>query len=407
AQREKSHIETLSDKVAKWLFYVAVFVGVISFAVWLVITDLSLAVERMVTVFIIACPHALGLAVPLVTAKSTSLGAQNGLLVKKRQSLEAAQKVDIVMMDKTGTLTEGDFTVNAFYSYSDNYSDEEVLSLMAALEKASTHPLAAGILDKAAELELPISDTFNVNNIPGQGIGGQVNGKDMKVVSASYLRNNSISLNEDEYIVLSSIGNSVSYLLIEEKNIGIVAQGDQIKPAAKEMITKLLSQRITPIMLTGDNHQSAKVAADQLGMSEYHSELFPQDKERIIKQYQDKGHTVMMVGDGVNDAPSLTRADIGVAIGAGTDVAVESADIILVKSDPADILHILTLAKNTGRKMRQNLWWGAGYNIIAIPLAAGILAPIGILLSPAVGAILMSLSTIIVAVNAMTLKHHT
>ncbi len=404
AQREKSRAETLSDKVAKWLFYVAVAIGVIAFIVWLLISDLGFAVERMVTVFVIACPHALGLAVPLVTARSTSLGAQNGLLVKSRQALEVAQKVDVVMMDKTGTLTEGEFSVNAFKSYSDKYSDEEALALMGAVEKTSSHPLAEGILVKVEELELTMPTAVNVNNIPGMGIGGQVNGQNMKVVGVSYLRKNNIPYDEDEYFELSSLGNSVSFLLIEEENTGIIAQGDQIKPAAKEMIDHLLDRGITPIMLTGDNQQYAKVVAEQLGITEYHSELLPQDKERIIKEHQDKGKVVMMVGDGVNDAPSLTRADIGVAIGAGTDVAVDSADIVLVKSDPADILHILALAENTGRKMRQNLWWGAGYNIVALPLAAGILASAGIILSPAVGAILMSLSTIIVAVNAMTLK---
>jgi Cu2+-exporting ATPase len=405
AQREKARVETLADKVAKWLFYIALTVGVVALVVWLLVdADIGFAVERMVTVFIIACPHALGLAVPLVVARSTSLGAQRGLLVKRRQALEVAEKVDVVMMDKTGTLTAGSFTVNAVHSNDENLSDDEALALMAAVEMTSSHPLAVGILEKAEELDLELPRASDVQNLPGVGIGGTVGGRDVKVVSAAYLRRNDIAFDEEQYVALSSEGNSVSFLLVDEVNSGIVAQGDQIKPDAKDMIDKLLDFGITPIMLTGDNKQSASVVAARLGIDDVHAELLPQDKERIVKEYQERGLKVMMVGDGVNDAPSLARADVGVAIGAGTDVAIDSADIILVRSDPADILHILNLAKNTARKMRQNLAWGAGYNFVAIPLAAGILAPWGFILSPAVGAILMSLSTIIVAINAMTLK---
>ncbi|MFA6691048.1 MAG: HAD-IC family P-type ATPase, partial [Saccharofermentanales bacterium] len=308
------------------------------------------------------------------------------------------------MMDKTGTLTAGSFTVNAVHSNDENLSDEEALALMAAVELTSSHPLAVGILEKAEELGLELPRANDVQNLPGVGIGGTVDGRDVKVVSAAYLRRNDIAFDEEQYVALSSEGNSVSFLLVDEVNSGIVAQGDQIKPDAKDMIDKLLDFGITPIMLTGDNKQSAAVVAARLGIDDVHAELLPQDKERIVKEYQERGLKVMMVGDGVNDAPSLARADVGVAIGAGTDVAIDSADIILVRSDPADILHILNLAKNTARKMRQNLAWGAGYNFVAIPLAAGILAPWGFILSPAVGAILMSLSTIIVAINAMTLK---
>lgn len=405
AQREKARVETLADKVAKWLFYIALTVGVMALVIWLFVDgDVGFAVERMVTVFVIACPHALGLAVPLVIARSTSLGAQNGLLIKRRSALETAQKVDVVMMDKTGTLTAGNFTVNTYESFADDLSDEAALALMGAVEQSSSHPLAVGILEKAEELGLKLPPATDVQNLPGVGIGGEVNGRDVKVVGVSYLLENDITYDEEQYLELSSLGNSVSFLLVDEVNSGIIAQGDQIKPASGGMIDSLLAAGFTPSMLTGDNQQSAAVVAEQLGISDVHAGLLPQDKERIIKDYQDRGHTVMMVGDGVNDAPSLARADVGVAIGAGTDVAIDSADIILVKSDPADILHILNLAKNTDRKMRQNLWWAAGYNIIAIPLAAGILAPWGIILSPAVGAILMSISTVIVAVNAMTLK---
>lgn len=405
AQNEKSRVESLSDKVAKWLFYIALTVGIVAFIVWFILTkDINIALERMVTVLIIACPHALGLAIPLVTARSTSLGAQSGLLVKDRQALEVAKKVDIIMMDKTGTLTEGNFAVNEFESFSQDYTKEEVLSLMAALEQTSSHPLAVGVLNKMEELGLSIPKASDVTNLPGIGMEGLVEGKDVKIVSISYMNQHDLPFNEKEFNELSSQGNSVSFLLVNHETIGLIAQGDQIKPDSKEMINELKAQGIKPVMLTGDNKQVANVVAKQLGIETVHAELMPEDKEKIVKEYKEQGLVVMMVGDGVNDAPGLARADIGVAIGAGTDVAIDSADVILVKSNPFDILHFLSLSKNTQRKMVQNLWWGAGYNIVAIPLAAGILASVGVILSPAVGAVLMSFSTVIVAINAMLLK---
>ena len=405
AQSEKSRVESLSDRVAKWLFYIALTVGIMAFVVWFMLTkDINIALERMVTVLIIACPHALGLAIPLVTARSTSLGAQNGLLVKNRQALETAKQVDVIMMDKTGTLTEGNFAVNEYISFNSSYTNKDVLTLMAALEQTSSHPLAVGVLNKMTELGLEIPQVRDVVNLPGIGMEGFVNDQNVKIVSVSYMRQNNIAFDEEQFNQLSSQGNSVSFLLLEGESVGLIAQGDQIKPDAKKMIGHLIEQGIKPAMLTGDNKQVAAVVAKELGIETVHAELMPEDKERLVKQYRDKGLVVMMVGDGVNDAPGLARADIGVAIGAGTDVAIDSADVILVKSNPFDILHFLSLSKNTQRKMVQNLWWGAGYNFIAIPLAAGILAPIGFTLSPAVGAILMSLSTVIVAINAMTLR---
>lgn len=405
AQNEKSRVESLSDKVAKWLFYIALTVGIVAFIVWFILTkDINIALERMVTVLIIACPHALGLAIPLVTARSTSLGAQNGLLVKDRQALEVAKKVDIIMMDKTGTLTEGNFAVNKFENFSQDYTKEEVLSLMAALEQTSSHPLAVGVLNKMEELGLSIPKASKVTNLPGIGMEGLVEGKDVKIVSISYMNQHDLPFNEKEFNELSSQGNSVSFLLVNHETIGLIAQGDQIKPDSKEMINELKAQGIKPVMLTGDNKQVANVVVKQLGIETVHAELMPEDKEKIVKEYKEQGLVVMMVGDGVNDAPGLARADIGVAIGAGTDVAIDSADVILVKSNPFDILHFLSLSKNTQRKMVQNLWWGAGYNIVAIPLAAGVLASVGVILSPAVGAVLMSFSTVIVAINAMLLK---
>ncbi|MEX1502523.1 heavy metal translocating P-type ATPase [Enterococcus sp. C53] len=405
AQKEKSRVESLSDKVAKLLFYVALIVGIGAFIIWMVLTgDLNIALERMVTVLIIACPYALGLAIPLVTARSTSLGAKNGLLIKNRQALEVAKKVDVIMMDKTGTLTEGNFAVNEYLSFSTQYTEEQVLEFMAALEQNSSHPLSVGVLKKIDELQLTIPKAEDVTNLPGIGLEGRVNGKDIKIVSVSYLNKKSISYDKQMFNDLSNQGNSISFLLLDDQSIGLVAQGDQIKPEAKLMVEKMKARGIKPVMITGDNKQVASVVAKQLGIDDVHAELMPEDKEKIVKEYKDKNLIVMMVGDGVNDAPSLVRASIGVAIGAGTDVAIDSADVILVKSNPSDILHFLSLAKNTQRKMVQNLWWGAGYNILAIPLAAGILASWGIILSPAIGAIFMSLSTVIVAINAMLLK---
>ncbi|QQD84447.1 heavy metal translocating P-type ATPase [Jeotgalicoccus sp. ATCC 8456] len=405
AQNDKSSAELLSDKVAGYLFYFAVSVGLIAFIIWLLInSDVDFALERLVTVLVIACPHALGLAIPLVTARSTSLGAQNGLILKNREAVETAGDIHYVMMDKTGTLTEGVFSVNYYESYVDELNDEDVLSKFASLESQSNHPLAKGIVDFAKEKDTSYSTPQDVNNIPGVGLEGMIDDQHYKITSASYLDNNQIDYNKSQFTELAQQGNSISYLVQDQHLIGIIAQGDQIKESSKQMVADLKSRNITPVMLTGDNKEVAVAVARELDINDVHSELMPEDKERIIQDYQARGSKVMMVGDGINDAPSLIRADIGMAIGAGTDVAVESGDVILVKSNPSDIIHFLSLSKNTMRKMVQNLWWGAGYNIIAVPLAAGILAFMGLILSPAVGAILMSLSTIIVAINAFTLK---
>ncbi|UXR31335.1 copper-translocating P-type ATPase [Staphylococcus simulans] len=405
AQNDKSDAELLSDKVAGYLFYFAVISGLIAFIVWMLIqNDIDFALERLVTVLVIACPHALGLAIPLVTARSTSIGAHNGLIIKNRESVEIAQHIDYIMMDKTGTLTEGNFSVNHYESFTDEFSHKEILSLFASLESSSEHPLAVGIVEYAKEENISYSYPEDVNNISGVGLEGSVDGKEIKIVNASYLDKKDLKYNKKQFKELAQQGNSISYLIYEQQVIGIIALGDQIKESSKQMVADLIAKNITPVMLTGDNHEVAQAVAKELGIKDVHAQLMPEDKERIIKNYQKKGSKVMMVGDGINDAPSLVRADIGMAIGAGTDVAVESGDVILVKSNPSDIINFLTLSKNTMRKMVQNLWWGAGYNIIAVPLAAGVLAFMGIILSPAVGAILMSLSTIIVAINAFTLK---
>ncbi len=405
AQSDKSSAELLSDKVAGYLFYFAVSVGVISFIVWMLIqNDVDFALERLVTVLVIACPHALGLAIPLVTARSTSIGAHNGLIIKNRESVEIAQHIDYVMMDKTGTLTEGNFSVNHYESFKNDLSNDTILSLFASLESQSNHPLAISIVDFAKSKNVSFTNPKDVNNIPGVGLEGLIDNKTYKITNVSYLDKHKLNYDDDLFTKLAQQGNSISYLIEDQQVIGMIAQGDQIKESSKQMVADLLSRNITPVMLTGDNNEVAHAVAKELGISDVHAQLMPEDKESIIKDYQSDGNKVMMVGDGINDAPSLIRADIGIAIGAGTDVAVDSGDIILVKSNPSDIIHFLTLSNNTMRKMVQNLWWGAGYNIVAVPLAAGILAFIGLILSPAIGAILMSLSTVIVAINAFTLK---
>ncbi|WP_308726894.1 copper/silver-translocating P-type ATPase CopB [Enterococcus mundtii] len=404
AQGEKSKLESLSDKVAKWLFYVALIAGLLAFVVWLLLTDLPTALERMVTVFIIACPHALGLAIPLVVARSTSIAAKNGLLLKSRRALEQANELDVIMLDKTGTLTEGKFTVTGIESLNDNYPKEELLKYLGALEVNANHPLAIGIMRYLKEQNISPYQAENLKNLSGVGLTGTVADKDVKVVNEKEIKRLGLEMAKERLTPYEEQGNTVSFLLIDDRLVGLVALGDIIKAEAKTFIQSLKERKITPVMLTGDNPHAAEVVAQYLGIEEYYGGLLPNDKEDIVKRYQEQGKKVIMVGDGINDAPSLARATIGMAIGAGTDIAIDSADVVLINSDPKDILHFLDLAKQTRKKMIQNLWWGAGYNILAIPLAAGILAPIGILLSPAIGAVLMSLSTVVVALNALTLK---
>lgn len=413
AQQEKSHAEVLSDKVARWLFYAAVGVGLAAFAAWLAVTgSVSDALTRMVTVFVIACPHALGLAIPLVAARSTSLGARNGLLVRRRRALEVAPQVNVVMMDKTGTLTEGDFRVAEVRAVgkrgaeaAPDAADDRVLALMAGLEQSSSHPLAASIVAAARERDVRPADARDVQAVAGVGVKGVLaDGSHALIANARYLDEQRIPYDRAAFDELAGRGLTVSYLVIDGEVRGVVAQGDQVKPTAREAVQALKARGVRPVMLTGDNEAAARAVAHALGIDEFQAGLLPQDKVKLVQQRRDAGDVVMMVGDGINDAPALARADVGVAIGAGTDVAIDSADVVLVKSDPEDVVRLLDLGTNTTRKIKQNLWWGAGYNIVAIPLAAGILAPVGILLSPAVGAVLMSLSTVIVAVNAMTLK---
>ncbi|MDT2297166.1 copper/silver-translocating P-type ATPase CopB [Enterococcus faecium] len=404
AQGEKSKLESLSDKVAKWLFYVALIVGILAFIAWLFLTDLPNALERMVTVFIIACPHALGLAIPLVVARSTSIAAKNGLLLKNRNALEQANDLDVIMLDKTGTLTEGKFTVTGVEVLDDAFNKNEILQYLGALEANANHPLAVGIMNYLKEHEIKPYQAENLKNLSGVGLEATVKNQQVKIVNEKEVERLGLNVEQALLKPYQEQGNTISFLILENHLAAIVALGDVVKTEAKEFILTLKERKITPVMLTGDNKNAAQAVADYLGIEEYYGGLLPDDKEAVVQKYLDQGKKVIMVGDGINDAPSLARASIGMAIGAGTDIAIDSADVVLTNSDPKDILHFLDLAKQTRKKMIQNLWWGAGYNILAIPLAAGILAPIGIILSPAVGAVLMSLSTVVVALNALTLK---
>lgn len=402
AQNNKSKSEGTADKVAGYLFYAASIIAIISFIAWLITEDLRFALSMAVTVLVIACPHALGLAIPLVTSRSTSLAATNGLLVRNKTALEKIKNIRYILMDKTGTLTEGKFKVNKIESLAKEYRNKDILKLMASLESQSTHPLATGILTAAKKEKVHFPSPHNVKQINGVGIKGEIKNNIYLIVSLSYLQKKKINYPKKIVQNLTNKANTVSFLIQQNKKvIGLIAQGDKIKSESYQMIKELKDQGLIPVMLTGDNKATADKVGQQLDVN-VQAELLPEDKQKKVEDYQNKGK-VMFVGDGINDAPSLTKADIGVAIGSGTDVAVASADAVLVKSDPEDIIKLITLEKRTKNKVTENLWWGAGYNIIALPLAAGILAPIGFILNPTVGAIVMSLSTIIVALNAMTL----
>ncbi|WP_018143453.1 copper-translocating P-type ATPase [Alloscardovia criceti] len=406
AQAEKSRLETLSDKVAQWLFYVALAVGVLAFIVWIFADDVPTALERMVTVFIIACPHALGLAIPLVVARSTSIAARNGLLLKNRNALENAHNIDTILLDKTGTLTQGTFAVTGVEVVHDadhTIDRTELLKYIGALESTANHPIAVGVMKYIHSEGIEPYTSTDSKNLAGVGLQGTVNGKQVQIVNAKELHRLNLHVETSATSTYVDEGNTMSFVLIDGQLVGFMALGDKVKPEARKFIASLKEMGITPVMLTGDNEEAAAGVAHYLGIDQYHAALLPEGKEGIVASLTSQGKRVAMVGDGINDAPSLARATIGIAIGAGTDVAIESADVVLTESNPDDIVRFLDLAKQTRRKMVQNLWWGAGYNLIAIPLAAGILAPIGFILSPAVGAILMSLSTVIVAINAMTL----
>ena len=395
AQSQPSRAENIAQKVAGWLFYIAVIVALIAFVVWTLIADIPTAVKFAITTLVIACPHALGLAIPLVTARSTSLGASRGLLVKDRESLEIAQDADVMILDKTGTLTTGEFKVLNVELFNKKYNKEEIIALLAGIEGGSSHPIAQSIISFAEQQDIRPASFDSIDVISGAGVEGKAKGHSYQLISQkAYGRNLDMDIPK---------GATLSVLVENDVAIGAVALGDELKPTSKELIKVLKKNNIEPIMATGDNEKAAQGAAEDLGI-EYRSNQSPQDKYELVKTLKEEGKKVIMVGDGVNDAPSLALADVGIAIGAGTQVALDSADVILTQSDPGDIESFIELAHKTTRKMKQNLFWGAGYNFIAIPLAAGILAPIGITLSPALGAILMSVSTVIVAINAILLN---
>jgi len=402
AQQSKSRTQDLANRAAFWLTIVAITAGLLTFGAWIFFTGQSFdfAMNRTVAVMVITCPHALGLAIPLVVSRSTSIAATNGFLIRDRPAFEQARNLDAVIFDKTGTLTEGTFTVTDILNFNDDYSDDEILKYAASLESNSEHPLAKGILEKADETWEP----DNFNSITGKGIEGNVNGKSVKVVSPGYIKDNDYDYPEDDVEKISSQGKTVVFLIIDDQLTGAIALGDQIRESSKKAINALHEMGIECIMLTGDNRQTAEYVAGELGIDQVFAEVLPDEKADKVKEVQNQGKKVAMTGDGVNDAPALAQADVGIAIGAGSDVAVETGDIVLVKSNPQDVTALIKLSKTTYSKMVQNLWWASGYNIGAIPLAAGVLYAWGIILSPAVGAILMSLSTVIVAVNARFLK---
>lgn len=395
AQSQPSRAENIAQKVAGWLFYIAVTAALIAFVVWTLIADIPTAVKFAITTLVIACPHALGLAIPLITARSTSLGASHGLLVKDREALEIAQDADVMILDKTGTLTTGEFKVLDVKLLNEKYTKEEIISLLAGIEGGSSHPIAQSIISFADQEGISPVSFDSIDVISGAGVEGKANGHQYQLISQkAYGRNLDIDIPK---------GATLSVLVENDDAIGAVALGDELKATSKELIEALKNNNIEPIMATGDNEKAAQGAAEDLGI-EYRSNQSPQDKYELVKTLKEEGKKVIMVGDGVNDAPSLALADVGIAVGAGTQVTLDSADVILTQSDPGDIESFIELAHKTTRKMKQNLFWGAGYNFIAIPLAAGILAPFGFTLSPAVGAILMSVSTVLVAINAILLR---
>lgn len=401
AQKSKSKTQLLANTAAKWLTLVAIVTGVVTFLAWYFSgKDLAFSIERMVTVIVICCPHALGLAVPLVVAKSTALSAKHGLLIRNRIAFENARKITTLVFDKTGTLTIGKFRVVRFETHNEQYSKETVLQYAAALEQNSEHPIATGITAIAKELNLTLPAVAGFEAITGKGIKGTIDGKEVMVVSPGYIKEQHTFPNE----VMQKTEETLVFVLVDNKVSGSIALADEIRPESYEAIQALHANEIKSILLTGDNAKVAKAVSEKLGMNSFIAEVLPHQKLEKIKELQSNGEYVAMTGDGVNDAPALAQADVGVAVGSGSDIAAETADIVLVNSNPKDVVSLLRFGKATYRKMIQNLVWATGYNVIALPLAAGVLYKQGILLSPAAGAVLMSVSTVIVAINASLLK---
>ncbi len=406
ASKSKSQAQVLADKAAFYLTIIAIMSSVSTFIVWLLIKDINFALERAVTVLIITCPHALGLAVPLVVSISAALSAKNGILIYRRIGLEAARKLDVVLFDKTGTLTKGEHGVADIVAAS-SYTKEDVLRLVASLEQGSEHAVGKAIVYEAKKQKVNLFKFKAFKALPGLGITGIVQGKKYIAAGQSYIEENNVTIPQqikNQIINLSSNGHTVVHLIAGSKVIGAIGLMDIIKPESSQAIDSLAKMGIQTIMITGDSDEAASHAASQMGVLKYFSQVKPEDKAEKVRHLRKAGLKVAMVGDGINDAPALAAADIGIAMGAGTDIAIKSADIILVKSDPRDVVKAINLSKATYKKMLQNLVWATGYNVLAIPLAAGLLAGYGIILSPAVGAVLMSVSTIIVALNAQLLR---
>jgi len=402
AQKSKSQTQLLANTAAKWLTVIAMLTGISTFLYWFLTGHpLSFAIERMVTVIVICCPHALGLAVPLVVAKSTALAAKHGLLIKNRNAFEDSRKITTVVFDKTGTLTVGKFAVSKIVSLNKSITENEVLRLASAPEQKSEHPIATGILQKAKDLKIAVPSSENFEAITGEGVRATVDGKKVLVVSPGYLKEKKISLPADFKV---NDTETVVFVLIDNELAGYVALSDEIRPESLGAIKALKQENIKSILLTGDNSKVAAGVSKTLGMDSFIAEVLPDQKLQKIKDLQKKGEFVAMTGDGVNDAPALAQADIGIAVGSGSDIAAETAGIVLVNSNPKDIVSLILFGKATYRKMIQNLAWATGYNVIALPLAAGVLYNQGIMLSPAAGAALMTLSTIVVAINASRLK---
>ena len=402
AQASKSRTQDLAGRAALWLTVVALAGGGLTLFAWLALAgrEFSFALERAVTVMVIACPHALGLAIPLVVAVSTAQSARRGLLIRNRTAFEKARHIGAVIFDKTGTLTEGRFAVTDTLLLDGAVDRAELLCYAASVEAHSEHPLARGVAGASDR-------TFAVEGfraIPGRGAEGRVNGRSVQVVSPGYLKEQGLEARDQRLDALADEGKTVVFVLLDGRPAGALALADVVRPESREAVARLKKMGIRCLMLTGDNRQVAAWVGEQIGLDEVFAEVLPQDKAAKVREVQARGLTVAMTGDGVNDAPALTQADVGIAVGAGTEVAIQSADIVLVRSNPLDVASILGLARATYRKMLQNLFWATGYNVVAIPLAAGALYGLGILLAPALGAVFMSLSTIIVAINARFLR---
>ncbi|MCW1908042.1 MAG: heavy metal translocating P-type ATPase [Candidatus Saccharibacteria bacterium] len=407
AQSSKSNVQVLADKAAFYLTIIAISTAIVTFVYWLVAKDMNFALERAVTVLIIACPHALGLAIPLVVSISTALSAKNGLLVRKRLALESARKLDWVLFDKTGTLTRGEHGVTDIWA-TKGYNKEDIIHLTASLEQNSEHIVGKGIVRKAEEDHIHLDKVTNFKALPGLGVQGSLHGSEVYIAASyRYVEENKLTVPADIAKVVKQAaeeGKTEVYLIKNNKVVGALGLADIVREQSKHAIRTLREMGIKTAMITGDSDEVAAYVSKQLGLDQYFAEVRPEDKAAKVKELQKNGQKVAMVGDGINDAPALTQADIGIAIGAGTDVAIKSADIILVKSDPQDVVKVINLSKATYRKMSQNLVWATGYNVFAIPLAAGVLYGAGIVLAPALGAILMSVSTVVVAINAQLLR---